>query len=97
MTSASYIGIGEYSAKKIYFFPGQRKNCEKISPYFSLSEVENFSKLHFFGEKLSRLAFFGEKLQKFANFGVIAMHDCGLKYHLPKRKQTKFPYVFIKL
>ena len=70
MTSASYIGIGEYSAKKIYFFPGQRKNCEKISPYFSLSEVENFSKLHFFGEKLSRLAFFGEKLQKFANLGV---------------------------
>ena len=41
-----------------------------FSPYFSLSEVENFSKLHFFGEKLSRLAFFGEKLQKFANLGV---------------------------
>ena len=28
--------IGEYSARKIHFFPGQRKNCEKISPYISL-------------------------------------------------------------
>ena len=56
--------------QKIEFFPSQRKNCEKLSPYFSLSEVENFSKLHFFGKKLSRLAFFGEKLQKFANLGV---------------------------
>ena len=34
MTSASYIGIGEYSAKKIYFFPGQRKNCEKLPQNF---------------------------------------------------------------
>ena len=71
MTSASYIGIGEYSAKKIYFFPGQQKNCEKISPYFSLSEVENFSKLHFFGEKIVKISIFlGEKLQKFTNLGV---------------------------
>ena len=70
MTSASYIGIGEYSAKKIYFFPGQRKNCEKISPYFSLSEVENCPKLHFFGKKLSRLAFFGGNLSKFTLYGV---------------------------
>ena len=70
MTSASYIGIGEYSAKKIYFFPGQRKNCEKISPYFSLSEVENFSKLHFFWNKLSRLAFFGGKIAKICKFRV---------------------------
>ena len=54
--------IGEYSATKIYFFPGQRKNCEKISPYFLLSEVENCPKLHFFGNKLSRLAL--------ANLGV---------------------------
>ena len=26
-----HINIGEYSARKIYFFPGQRKNCEKSS------------------------------------------------------------------
>ena len=51
MTSASYIGIGEYSAKKIYFFPGQRKNCEKISPYFSLSEVENCPNCTLMGKK----------------------------------------------
>ena len=62
--------------KKIYFFPSQWKNCEKISPYFSLSEVENFSKLHFFGKKLSRLAFFGGKLQKFANLGVKIEKNC---------------------
>ena len=41
------LGIGEYSARKIYFFPGQQKNCEKISPYVSLSEVENCPKLQF--------------------------------------------------
>ena len=45
--------LGDNSAKKINFFPGQQ-----ISPYFSLSEVENCPKLHFFGKKLSRLAFF---------------------------------------
>ena len=46
--------IGEYSAKKIYYFPSWRKNCEKLSLYFSLSEVENFLRLHFFGIKLSK-------------------------------------------
>ena len=52
------------SVKKIYFFPRWWKNCEKLSPYFSLSEVENFSNLHFFGKILSRLAFFGGKITK---------------------------------
>ena len=42
--------IGEYSATKIYFFPGRRKNCEKVSPYFSLSGVEKFPNLHFGGK-----------------------------------------------
>jgi len=61
---------GEYSAKKINYFPSRQKYCEKLSPYFSLSEVENFSKLHFFGKKLSRLAFLGGKLKNFTNLGV---------------------------
>ena len=62
------INIGEYSAKKIYFFPSRQKNCEKISPYFLLSEVENCPKLHFFWKKLSK--FFPQKMSKFALFGV---------------------------
>ena len=68
--------IAEYSAKKIYFFPSRRKNCEKVSPYLSLSEVENFSKVHYFGKKLSRLAVFWGKLQKFANLGVRIEKNC---------------------
>ena len=32
-----YWIIGEYSATKIHFFPWRRKNCEKVSLYFSLS------------------------------------------------------------
>ena len=43
------VAIGEYSATK-FFSPVQRKNCEKISPYFSLLGVENCPKLHFFGK-----------------------------------------------
>ena len=58
--------IGEYSATKIHFFPQRQKNCEKVSPYFSLSGVEKFPNLHFFGKKFSRLALFW---QKFAIFG----------------------------
>lgn len=46
----SLLLIGEYSARKIYFFPNQQKNCEKISHYFSLSEIENCPKLHFLGK-----------------------------------------------
>ena len=48
-------GIGEYSAKKLIFFPCRRKNCEKLSPYFSLSEVKNFLKLLFFGKNCKNL------------------------------------------
>ena len=44
--------------QKILFFSSHWKNHSKISPYFSLSEVENCPKLHFFGKKLSRLNFF---------------------------------------
>ena len=57
--------IGEYSATKIHFFLWRRKNCEKDSPYFSLSGVEKFPNLHFFGKNFSRLALRG-KLQIFA-------------------------------
>ena len=69
-------GIGEYSAKKIYFFPGQRKTCEKISPYFWLSEVENCSKLHFLGKKLSKLAFFWGKIVKICTCWGINCKNC---------------------
>ena len=69
--------IGEYSARKIHFFPGQRKNCEKISPYFSLKEVENCPKLHFFLEKIVEISIFlGGKLQKLANLGVKIEKNC---------------------
>ena len=58
-------GIFEYSATKIYFFPGRPETCEKVSPYFSLSGLEKFPNLHFCGKIFSRLAIFG---QQFANF-----------------------------
>ena len=60
--------IGEYSAKKIYFFPGWRKNCEKVSPYFSLSEEENCQKLHFFEKKIVKISIFLGKIVKISNF-----------------------------
>ena len=56
--------------QKIYFFPSRRKNCEEISPYFSLSEVENCPKLDFFGKKIVKISIFGGKLSKFANLEV---------------------------
>ena len=43
---------GEYYTKNL-FLPQPAKNCEEISPYFSLSEVENYPKLHFLGTILS--------------------------------------------
>ena len=55
--------IGEYSATKIHFFLWRRKNCEKDSPYFSLSGVEKFPNLHFFGRNFSKYHFYGENLQ----------------------------------
>ena len=60
--------IGEYSAKKIYFFPGWRKNCEKVSPYYSLSEEENCQKLHFFEKKIVKISIFLGKIVKICNF-----------------------------
>ena len=55
--------------QKNLFFPGQQKNCEKISPFFTFRSGK-LSKIALFWEKLSRLAFLGGKLQKFANLGV---------------------------
>ena len=61
------MSIGEYSARKNLFFPSQQKNCEKISPYFSLSEVENCPKLHFFKDlDLKKERFFGRRKKKSA-------------------------------
>ena len=58
-----YWIIGEYSATKIHFFPWRRKNCEKVSLYFSLSGVEKFPNLHFFGRNFSKYHFYWENLQ----------------------------------
>ena len=71
--------IGEYSAKKIYFFPGHQKNCSKVSPYFSLFEEENCRNLHFFGKKIVKISFFWEKLSKFALFGVNIAKICKIR------------------
>jgi len=49
--------------QKFIFSPGGKKICEKVSPYFSLSGVEKFPNLHFFGKKFSRLVLFWQKLQ----------------------------------
>ena len=52
------------------FFLGKRKNCEKVSPYFSLSGVEKFPNLHFFGKIFFQIGTF---LAKICNFwGKIA-------------------------
>ena len=53
-------------------FPGRRKGCEQISPYFSLSEVENFFKVALFWEKIVKISIFWGKNCKnfhFALFG----------------------------
>ena len=62
------MSIGEYSATKFYFFPGWRKNCEKVSPYFSLSEMENFSKIALLWEKIVKISIFGGKIAKISKF-----------------------------
>ena len=54
--------------QKLTFSAGGKKNCEKVSPYFSLSGVEKFPNLNFFGKNFSRLALFW---QKFAIFREI--------------------------
>ena len=60
--------IGEHSAKKIYFFPGQQKNCEKISPIFSLSEVKNYQKLFFWGKFFFKISIIFGKIVKIFKF-----------------------------
>ena len=55
--------IGEYSAKKFYSFPTGQKNCEKVSPYFSLSGVEKCPNLHFFGKNCQGIHFFRKNCQ----------------------------------
>ena len=69
-TLCSDFSVAKISVQKSVSVPGWRKNCEKISPYFQLSEVENCPKLHFFGKNCQNLHFFGFKLQNFANLGV---------------------------
>jgi len=48
--------------KNFIFSPVGEKNVKKFPHIVSLSEVENFSKLHFFGKILPRLDFFGGKI-----------------------------------
>ena len=60
-------GIGEYSAKKIYFFPGQQKKLWKTFPIFFTFRSGKFFKIALFGQKLSRFAFFGGKIVKIGN------------------------------
>ena len=68
MTSNCLI-IGKYSAQKNYFSPVGWKNCEKVSPYFSLSGVEKCLNLLFWGKNCQDLNFFGKLLAKFVHFG----------------------------
>jgi len=56
--------IGEYSAKKLFFPRLAKKLKKKISPYFSLSEVENCPKLQFFWEKIVKISIFWGKIVK---------------------------------
>ena len=50
LSKSTLSSIGKYSAKKSIFSQAGEKIVKKISPYFLLSEVENFPKLHFFGK-----------------------------------------------
>ena len=49
------MNIGEYSAKKSIFSQANKKNCEKISPYFSLSEVAIVRNCTFLGINCNNL------------------------------------------
>ena len=81
--------IGEYSAQKNNFFPGWRKNCEKIYPYFSISVVENCKKLHLLGKNLSRLALFWGKIVKISTFWGINYKNLGLRIEKNMEKGIK--------
>ena len=59
--------IGEYSATKIHFFPGDKKIVKKFPPpIFHFQGWKSFLICTFLGKKFSRLALFW---QKFAIFG----------------------------
>jgi len=68
--------IGEYSAKKIIFSQTSEKIVKKISPYFSLSEVENCPKLQFFWEKIVKISIFWGKIVKIEKNRVKSIKIC---------------------
>ena len=74
-SSWSKLSIGEYSARKIYFFPGQQKNCEKISPFLQFQKWTIAQNCTFLG-KMFKISIFGGKLQKFANLGEKIEKNC---------------------
>ena len=55
--------IGEYSARKIYFFPSWRKNCEKISPYFHLQKWK-IIQIALFLEIIAKISIFWGEIGK---------------------------------
>ena len=50
MTSASYIGIGEYSAKKFIFFPVSEKIVKKFPHIFHFQKWKIVQNCTFLGE-----------------------------------------------
>jgi len=61
--------IGEYSARKIHFFPGQQKKIvKKIPPIFTFRSGK-LSKIKLFGEKIVKISIFGKKLSRLAFLG----------------------------
>ena len=70
------VAIGEYSAKKKYFFPTGWKIFEKVFPYFSLSGVEKCPNLHFFGKNCQDIPFFGKKLSRYTLFWEKSDKNC---------------------
>ena len=74
------------SAIKIYFFPGQRKNCEKFFPIFFTFRSGKLSEFALFWEKLSRLGTTSEKIKsKKRDFGPKGRLVSEQKLNLQKR------------
>ena len=69
------MAIGEYSAKKNYFFPGRKKIVKKFPNIFHFQEWKIVQNCTFLGKKLSRLAYFGEKLKKIAPHSYLAEYS----------------------
>jgi len=69
--------------QKFIFFPGGKKNCEKVSPYFSLSGVKRFPNFQFFcfqiGTFLAQICNFFRKNGKFQGVKVSKLAFFGLK------------------